>query len=221
MWILEQVLTAAELAAVREAVAEGEFVDGGLTAAGHARAVKHNLQLQRPADQPVPLDRLLLGALTRHEVFNAAALPCRVSAPMISRYDAGMSYGPHVDDPHMGGAQPMRTDLSVTLFLADPADYDGGELMLDTPFGEQAVKLPAGHAFCYPTNVLHRVAPVTRGSRLVAVCWVQSHVHDNEFRQALFELNAVLGVLGDEAPDAAHTRLLHKTLNNLTRKLSD
>lgn len=221
MWILEHVLSADELAAVRDAVAGAEFVDGRSTAAGAARAAKRNLQMKRPADRPVPLDGLLLGALARHEVFQAAAMPHRISAPMISRYEPGMSYGPHVDDPQMGGAQPMRTDLSITLFLSDPGDYDGGELMIDTPFGEQAVKLPAGHAFCYPTNVLHRVAPVTRGTRLVAVCWAQSNVHDNEFRQALFELNAVQAVLQDEAPDGAHTQLLRKTINNLTRKLID
>lgn len=221
MWILENVLSTDELASVRDTIADGAFVDGRSTAAGAASVVKHNLQLQRPTDQPVPLDGLLLGALSRHEVFAAAAMPRRISAPMISRYDPGMSYGPHVDDPQIGGARPMRTDLSITLFLSDPADYDGGELVLDTPFGEQAVKLPAGHGFCYPTNVLHRVAPVTRGTRLVAVCWAQSNVHDNEFRQALFELNAVRAVLEDEAPDGAHTRLLRKTITNLTRKLLD
>jgi PKHD-type hydroxylase len=218
MWVLENVLTAEDVQRVRDAVAGAEFQDGKLTAAGAAQVVKNNLQLKRPGGEPVAMDSLLIGALMRHELFIAAVMPRGVSAPMISRYDVGMSYGAHVDSPLIGRGQELRTDVSITLFLASPDEYDGGELMLDTPFGERPVKLPAGHAFCYPTGVLHRVAPVTRGSRLVAVCWAQSQIRDIENRQTLFELNAVLSTLEDQSPQSPHTLLLEKTINNLMRR---
>jgi PKHD-type hydroxylase len=115
-------------------------------------------------------------ALGKHPLFNAAALPMRLRAPIFSRYRPGMSYGLHVDDALMGGANPVRTDLALTLFLSDPADYDGGELVIESGGLAQGWKLPAGDAILYPANTLHRVAEVTRGERHAAILWVQSHV---------------------------------------------
>ena len=134
-------------------------------------------------------------ALQRNALFAAAAFPWRVSQPLMNRYAPGMEYGPHVDNSLMGGNEPLRTDMSGTLFLSDPGDYEGGELIVESSAGRQAVKLPAGDLFLYPSTRVHYVAPVTRGERLGVVFWIQSLVRGAEQRTLLFEVSQSLGML--------------------------
>ncbi|TMG98453.1 MAG: Fe2+-dependent dioxygenase [Betaproteobacteria bacterium] len=134
-------------------------------------------------------------ALQRNALFAAAAFPWRVSQPLMNRYAPGMEYGPHVDNSLMGGNEPLRTDMSGTLFLSEPTDYDGGELIVESSAGRQAVKLPAGDLFLYSSTRVHYVAPVTRGARLGVVFWIQSLVRDHDQRGLLFEISQTLSVL--------------------------
>ena len=138
---------------------------------------------------------LELRALQRNALFAAAAFPWRVSQPLMNRYAPGMEYGPHVDNSLMGGNEPLRTDMSGTLFLSEPTDYDGGELIVESSAGRQAVKLPAGDLFLYSSTRVHYVAPVTRGARLGVVFWIQSLVRDHDQRGLLFEISQTLSVL--------------------------
>ncbi len=134
-----------------------------------AKRVKHNQEVDRHAHELEQLNNLVMGKLVQHPVYRSAALPLRVAAPYYARYTPGMRYGDHVDDPVMGADGTLyRSDVSITVFISDPAEYDGGELEVNTAFGEQQVKLPAGDAVMYPSSSLHRVAEVTRGERLVA-----------------------------------------------------
>lgn len=211
---LAGVLDTENLRALRALLASAQYADGATTAGWHARPVKHNEQAAHDAAA-----QRVMQALSRHAQFNAVALPLRLRAPMFSRYRAGMSYGLHVDDALMGGAHPLRTDIAITLFLSDPADYDGGELVIESAAGEPRIKLPAGDAILYPANTLHRVAEVTRGERHAAVLWVQSHVRDPARREILYDLDQVRRSLWEQAgqkrtPDFER---LAKTYSNLLR----
>ena len=179
--------------------------------------MKHNEQSIANAEHQ-QLQELVLDALDRHERFQRAALPLIVRAPLISRYQQGMEYGVHVDDAVMGGSSdPVRADISATVFLSDPKDYDGGELVLSSPFGETRVKLPRGDAVIYPANTLHRVAKVTRGERVAAVIWIQSRVRDAGRREILWDLHQVADAMHRGAPHAGETTLAFKTYSNLLR----
>ena len=140
---------------------------------------------------------------------------------MISRYQGGMNYGFHVDDALMAGNPRLRSDISITVFLNDPGDYEGGELIIASPFGEQEVKLPAGAAVVYPSATLHQVAPVTSGARLAAVTWARSYVRDAAQREMLADLLAVQRKIAEVAPDAPETDLAFKTHSNLLRMWSE
>jgi PKHD-type hydroxylase len=163
-----------------------------------------------------------MGSLVQHPVYRAGALPLKVATPFYARYTPGMAYGDHVDDPIMGpeGGR-YRTDLSITVFLNEPGDYDGGELVIRTSFGDTGVKLPAGDAVMYPSSSLHHVAPVTRGARLVAVTWVQSLVRDPARRELLYELHQVRERLLQHEPDAKDTARVNRIYVNLVRMWSD
>jgi PKHD-type hydroxylase len=180
------ILSPAELDEARARAAEARFVDGQTTAGWHARQVKRNEQAA--GDDTLP--RLVERALQRNEVFRAAALPRRLAQPLVARYRPGMTYGAHVDNAIMGETNPLRSDIAVTVFLAAPDSYAGGELVIESTGGEQEVKLEAGAAVLYPATTLHRVTAVTAGERLVAVTWVQSLVRDAARREVLFELDA-------------------------------
>jgi PKHD-type hydroxylase len=207
-------LDAESLAALRDALADpGLFADGRATAGWHARAVKHNLQARRGGivdDALARIRRALLG----HEVFVAAARPKAIPQLLISRYEPGMSYGSHVDDALMGG---VRTDLSFTLFLADPESYEGGALIIDDAYGEREVRLPAGELFLHPSTTLHRVAPVTDGVRLAAVGWVRSFVRDPGQREILFDLETALRDVHAREGKSPLFDTLAKTRTNLLR----
>src|SRR5436190_8698656 len=184
---IADVLSAEDAAEIRAALAHAPFEAGARTAGWNARLVKDNEQARDSAT--LRLLRLLRerveGAIGKNELFSLAVRPKALTPLVFSRYGGGQPYGSHDDNPLMGG---IRTDVSFTLFLAEPEAYDGGELVIESPSGEDAVKLPAGHMVVYPSTALHRVEPVTRGERVAAVGWAQSHIRDAAQRELLFDL---------------------------------
>ncbi|MBS1245884.1 MAG: Fe(II)-dependent oxygenase [Proteobacteria bacterium] len=219
---IPSVLDRSELDMVRHMLSSAPFVDGKLSAGQVAKRVKHNQEVDRRAHELEQLNNLVMGKLVQHPVYRSGALPLRVAAPYYARYTPGMQYGDHVDDPIMGADGTLyRSDVSITVFVNDPADYDGGELVIHTAFGEQLVKLPAGDAVMYPSSSLHRVAEVTRGERLVAVTWLQSLVRDPARRELLHELNGVRERVLASAPETEDAKLINKTYVNLVRMWGD
>lgn len=216
------VLDHSELEIVRRLLNKTPFVDGKLSAGQAARRIKNNQEVDRGAHELEQLNNLIMGKLVQHPIYRSAALPVRVAAPYYARYGAGMHYGDHVDDPIMGtNGQIYRSDLSITIFLSEPSAYDGGELMINTSFGEQAIKYTAGDAVLYSAATRHRVAEVTRGERLVAVTWVQSLVRDPNQRELLHELNGVRERLLASAPETEDAKQVNKTYVNLVRMWGD
>jgi PKHD-type hydroxylase len=216
------VLKADELALARTWLAGAHFVDGRLSAGAAARRVKSNQELESGAPALERLNRVVMGNLARHPVYRGGALPLHVASPLYARYRPGMTYGDHLDDPIMGTDGVMyRSDVAVTVFLNAPEEYDGGELVIRTSAGEQAVKLPAGDAVLYPAGSIHHVDPVTRGERLVAVTWVQSLVRDAARRELLYGLNAAREKLLQSAPEAEETAQVNAAYLNLIRMWSD
>lgn len=220
--IIHGVLKPDELALARSWLADAPFVDGKLSAGAAARRVKHNQELDRSAGDLERLDRLIMGALTRHPMYRSGALPLHAASPLYARYRPGMTYGEHLDDPIMGtGGVLYRSDVAVTVFLCAPEEYDGGELVIRTAAGEQKVKGAAGDAVLYPASTLHQVIPVTRGERLVAVTWVQSLVRDPARRELLYGLNLAREKLLAAAPEAGETAQVNAAYLNLIRMWSD
>ncbi|MEW6687612.1 MAG: Fe2+-dependent dioxygenase [Pseudomonadota bacterium] len=220
--VAEGVLKPDELALARDWLAAARFVDGKASAGAAARRVKRNLEAERGAGGLERLDEMVMGNLTRHPVYRAGALPLHAATPLYVRYQAGMEYGEHLDDPIMGaGGVKYRSDVAVTVFLNAPEEYDGGELVIRGATGEQTVKLPAGDAVLYPAGTLHRVNPVTRGERLVAVTWVQSLVRDPARRELLYGLNLAREKLLAGAPGAEETAQVNAAYLNLIRMWSD
>jgi len=216
------VLNEAQLRKVTEILEQAEFVDGKLTAGMAARRVKNNQEMRQEPKKMELLMRILVSSLAHNEIFSSAALPYRMADPIFARYQPGMTYGDHVDDAIMGKSGPrFRSDISMTLFLRDPETYDGGELVIRTSFGTREVKLAAGDAVIYPSSSLHHVAEVTRGERLVALAWIQSHVRDPAQRELLYELNQAREHLLKTAPDDESTALVDKSFANLVRMWAD
>ncbi len=219
---IPSVLDRSELDVVQHMLDGAPFVDGKLSAGQVAKRVKQNQEVDRRARELEQLNNLVMGKLVQHPVYRSGALPLRVAAPYYARYSPGMQYGDHVDDPVMGADGALyRSDVSITIFINDPAGYDGGELVMNTPFGEQQIKLPAGDAVMYPSSSLHRVAEVTRGERLVAVTWLQSLVRDPARRELLHELNSVRERLLASTPESEDAKLVNKTYVNLVRMWGD
>lgn len=213
---LERVFDASAVAAVSTELSGLKFADGARSAGWHAREVKRNEQIRHPA-----LAERVLGALRSHALFQAAALPLRIGTPLFSRYTEGMSYGNHVDNALMPqSGQTLRSDMALTLFLSDPADYEGGELVLELHDGDRRYKLPAGQAVLYPATTLHRVEPVTRGVRLAAVLWVQSFVRDPGQREILFDLDRARRQLWERSGrrTTPEFELVSKSYANLLRR---
>ncbi len=227
MIFIDNVLKREEINRILAMMAEGEFIDGRLSAAGMAGNVKRNLELRRPPGKPSEIERIVLQALMNNQEFTSFAMPRHLARPIFSRYEPGMEYGLHVDNPVMGQTSPLRSDLSLTIFLSDPASYDGGELTIQTSFGEQSVKLPPGAAVVYPSTTLHRVTPVTRGARMVALNWVQSLIQDEGYREVIQDLATVIQSLPDTgtAPDGKDyldiKNNLFRAYANLMRRLVD
>jgi len=218
---VKKILDEVVLANVRDLLRDAPFQDGRLSAGKDAVRIKHNEELANE-DLQSQLNRLVLGALYTHPEFQAAALPLRMSGAFYARYLPGMHYGLHVDDPVMGpeGGR-YRSDIATTIFISEPQDYDGGELIINTEFGEQGIKLPAGDAVIYPASSLHKVADITRGERLVAVTWSQSMVRDPAQRRLLHELYLSLETLRTVTPDAEVTASINHVYVNLIRMWAD
>jgi len=215
---IDQILTPEQLERIRNTLDGGEFQDGRSTAGWHAKLVKNNEQLKVSGGQAEGLRAEVEKALTEHPLFQMSVRPAKVTPLIFSRYRDGMTYGNHVDDPVMGrGAGRLRTDVSFTLFLDDPDSYDGGELVTETTAGEQSYKLPAGAAVIYPSSTLHRVEPVTRGQRRVAIGWAQSTIREPAQREVLFDLDTARRQLFEREGKTTEFDLLTKSLANLQR----
>ncbi len=218
---IPELLNSAQVEKIHELLAGASFVDGKLTAGMAAAKVKNNEELAMQPDLLQRLYRVVMASVGHNATFRNAALPAKVADFIFARYQPGMHYGDHVDDPIMGQGPKFRTDVSMTIFLNDPASYDGGELVIRTPFGDQQVKLPAGHAVVYPSASVHRVADVTRGERLVALTWVQSFVRDAAKRELLYELNESREHLLRADPESDVTKNVDRSYVNLLRMWAD
>jgi PKHD-type hydroxylase len=195
---IPQLLDIDTLKHCREILANADWVDGRITAGTQSAAVKHNQQLPDTSPASREAQRLVLAALSDSGLFLSAALPNRVYPPGFNRYEVGMGFGSHVDNAirtHVASNQHIRTDIAITLFLSEPDEYDGGELVIEDTFGTQSIKLAAGDAILYPASSLHRVEPITRGCRLASFFWVQSRVRMAEQRRILFEMDLVIVAL--------------------------
>lgn len=217
---ISSVLNAEKLERVKLLADDLEFRDGKATAGWHAREVKANRQAA-PGPALRQIQRLLTDALRSHEVVRAAALPLRIVPPLLSRYAQKEHYGNHVDDALMMTDPPTRSDLSVTVFLSDPASYAGGELVIVSPAGEEAIKLGAGDAVVYPSTTIHRVEPVTDGERFVAVTWIQSLVRDAALREILFDLDRARRQVFEREGKGAPFDLIAKAYANLLRHAAE
>ncbi|PWK83911.1 Fe2+-dependent dioxygenase [Fulvimonas soli] len=216
------VLTAEELGALRNELAGISFIDGATTAGWSAREVKRNLQIPIDSKGYGRLAQVVRSAFLRNAMLQAAILPAAMTQPLFNRYEVGMEYGPHVDAALMGEfGEKVRSDVAITVFLADPRSYDGGELVVHTHGMACEFKLEAGAAIAYPANTLHHVRPVTRGVRHAAVIWVQSQVRDAEKRELLWDLdNAKRQIFGREGKSATFDAV-SRSHANLLRMWAD
>lgn len=221
---IPQVLSKADVAALRAELAAHDWVDGTLTSGAQAAQLKRNLQF--PADSPAfaGLSRRVAEALERHPLFLSAALPRHLLPPMFNCYQGGGRYGNHVDNAlqrdRFSGLQ-VRTDVSTTVFLSEPEEYEGGELIIEDTYGEHEVKLAAGDAILYPATSLHRVEPVTAGARIAAFLWSQSRVRDAWQRKQLFELDMNILRLRGRLGDCEEVLALTSHYHNLLRQWSE
>ena len=221
---LPEVLSAEELAECREALGHAAWTDGRGTAGHLSAAVKHNAQVHWQDPAAVRLGAMISARLERNPMFLSAALPGSILPPLFNRYEGGGHYGPHLDGairPVDGTARRIRTDLSMTVMLSDPADYDGGELTLLDLAGGRSIKLPAGDAILYSATSLHHVTPVTRGVRLAAFTWIQSLVRDDGERLILFQLDAAIQQLPPGRESDAARLQLSNIYHNLLRRWAD
>ncbi len=222
---IENVLTKEEVAHCRSILESTKWVDGKITAGAQSALAKHNLQVPEDAPQARGLQDIVLRALGRSQGFNSAAVPFRVFPPLFNRYDVGMKFGAHVDNAIRFIAGPnirVRTDLSATLFLSEPEDYDGGELVIEDTYGTQSVKFAAGDMVLYPATSLHRVEEITRGSRWASFFWIQSMVKDDGGRALLYQLDQSIIKTRTELGDQ-HDAVLGLTAvyHNLLRKWAE
>lgn len=222
---IENVLTKEEVAQCRSVLEGTKWVDGKITAGAQSALAKHNLQVPEDAPQARALGEIVLRALGRSQGFNSAAVPFRVFPPLFNRYDVGMKFGAHVDNAIRFIAGPnirVRTDLSATLFLTEPEDYDGGELVIEDTYGAQSIKFAAGDMVLYPATSLHRVEEITRGSRWASFFWIQSMVKDDGGRALLYQLDQSIIKTRAELGDK-HDAVLGLTAvyHNLLRKWAE
>lgn len=222
MVVIENVLSSQDLAGIRARLDSADWEAGNSTVRGAGRARKVNHQLKDGAEPAVSLGNAIVQKLWTNPLFISAALPRQIYPPRFNRYSVGETYGAHVDAALMrpaNGGEMIRTDLSITVFLTDPADYDGGELEIEGSYGAQAVKLAAGDAVLYPAASLHRVTPVSRGTRLASFFWIESLVQDLGERSMLFELDQTIQRLTAElGPDHDELPSLQAVYHNLLRR---
>jgi PKHD-type hydroxylase len=218
---IPNILSASQLTECRKALAAADWIDGRVTAGHRSERVKSNLQV--PEGHPVArrLGAMILTELERSPIFLSAALPLKIVPPLFNSYKDGQTYGAHVDGairPVTGTSHRVRTDLSATLFLSAPEDYEGGELVIADTFGTHWVKLPAGDLILYPGTSLHRVEPVTHGVRLASFFWIESMVRDDGQRQLLFDLDTAIQQLAATVPENLAVDQLLNVYHNLLRQ---
>ena len=213
---IKSLINEAQIQKIQEILNASEFVDGKATAGKVAEKIKNNLESSLPPEKQQLLNRVLMASLGNNEQFKSFALPNRMADFIFSRYENGMTYGDHVDDPIMGGGK-FRTDVSMTVFLNNADEYEGGELTVRTPFGDQKVKLNAGDAVVYPSASVHEVAPVTSGVRQVALTWIQSFVRDAAKRELLYELDQAREILFAKDSESDESKYVDRTYANLLR----
>lgn len=221
---IPDVLTQDQVADVRNQLASADWVDGRVTAGYQAQSVKSNQQLPEGHPLTIRLGDIVLGGLARSPLFRSAALPLRVFPPMFNRYTGGGQFGMHVDTAIRQLAttgQRIRTDLSATLFLTEPCDYDGGELVVEDTYGSHQVKLPAGHMVLYPATSLHAVTPVTRGARVSSFFWIQSMLRDDTQRTLLYELDTAIQQMATDHPQHSSVVKTTAVYHNLLRQWAE
>lgn len=221
---IPEVLSKEQVAGMRRAMEAAEWTDGRQTVGPQGAKVKRNQQLPDALPLRRELGEIVVAALARHPLYHAAALPMRTLSPRFNRYEGGGEYGFHIDGAVMATGDSdvqVRSDISCTLFLSEPEEYDGGELIVSDTYGEHEVKLPAGDAIVYPSSSLHKVTPVTRGARLASFFWVQSLVRDDSARRLLLELDTAIRNLSASAADQASILQLTGVYHNLLRRWAE
>jgi len=221
---IPNVLAPDEVARCRDVMTKAAWVDGRVTAGHQSQRVKNNLQLPEDSAEARELGQMVMRALGRNALFFSAVLPKQVFPPLFNRYDPGMTFGAHVDNAirsYLDTPLQIRTDVSATLFISDPADYDGGELVVSDTYGQHVVKLPAGDLIVYPGTSLHHVTPITRGSRIASFFWIQSMVRSDTQRSLLFDLDMAIIKLTRDHPEHASGVELTAVYHNLLRQWSE
>lgn len=221
---IPDVLTAEQTAHARAVLDGAEWVDGRVTAGHQSARTKDNQQLPEGSPAARQIGDLILNALQQNPLFVTAALPFRVFPPLFNRYEGGQSFGTHVDNAVRqvtGTSHRIRTDLSATLFLSAPEDYDGGELVVEDTYGVHSVKLPPGHLVLYPSTSLHHVRPVTRGARVSSFFWLQSMVRDDAERTLLFDLDSAIRQVNNDLPSHPSAVQLTGIYHNLLRRWAE
>ena len=223
--VIPDLLDGTNVGRVRALIESAQWIDGNVTSGHQSALAKRNMQLPEEAPKAQQAGEIILDALGRSPLFIAAALPLKIFPPLFNSYEGGQAFGVHVDNAVRVQASTgfrVRSDLSITVFLEDPQSYDGGELTVETNFGVQQVKLPAGHAVLYPSSSLHRVEPVTRGRRTASFFWLQSMVRDDAARQMMFDLDSSIQALAiDLGHDNAQVIRLTGVYHNLLRRWAD
>jgi PKHD-type hydroxylase len=218
------VLTAEQAAECRQKIENAQWIDGRVTAGHQSGRAKNNLQLAENHPLAIGMGEMILAALEQSSLFMAAALPLKVFPPLFNRYEGGHSFGNHVDNAIRqvtGTPHRIRTDLSATLFLTAPEDYEGGELVIEDTYGVHSIKLPAGHLILYPATSLHNVRPVMRGARISSFFWIQSMVRDDGERTILFDMDMAIQRIAENAPEHPSVIQLTGVYHNLLRRWAD
>jgi len=219
---IPEVLNKEDISVIQDLMSTANFHEGNASAGSEASRVKNNHEMFISEAETQRLNNLLMGKLIKNPSYIATAFAAKIAAPYYAKYTEGMNYGNHVDDPVMGPAnQRYRSDISITLFLNEPENYEGGELIIGTTFGEQKIKLKAGDAVLYPSSSTHRVAEVTKGERLVAVTWLQSTVRDPAKREILYNLSQARETLIKTSAGSTELEQLSNGYVNLLRMWSD
>jgi PKHD-type hydroxylase len=220
---IPNVLDAAEVGECREIMTRATWVDGRVTAGHQSAQAKNNLQVPEGSLEHQAMGQLVTKALERNALFISAVLPHTIFPPLFNRYESEMSFGAHVDNAIRRAPTGIRirTDVSATLFLSEPEDYDGGELTVEDTYGSHSIKLPAGDLLIYPSDSLHHVTPITRGARLASFFWVQSLIRDRAKRALLFELDAAIMRLTRDAPGNPALLSLTSIYHNLLRQWAE
>jgi PKHD-type hydroxylase len=221
---IPNVLNNEELNALQTLMQTAEWTDGKVTAGTQSAQVKRNIQLPETGQEAEAGRQIVLKALSRNALFFSAALPKKIYPPLFNQYREGMDFGAHIDNAvrtHAISGVHVRTDISCTLFIADPESYEGGELVIEDTYGHQMVKLAAGDMVLYPGTSLHHVRPVTKGARLASFFWLQSMIRDDAQRTLLFDMDAAIATLREQVGDSAAVIRLTGNYHNLIRMWAD